>query len=133
MLGFLFNKVAALKVCNFFKIDSNPDVSNGYCKIFKNGFFMQHLQWLLLTVLLRYSKVSCGACSLIMRLHVHLILKTFTKRCTNNSLLSRDKAISPLLELVGHVFFDFRICFGKTLIVFDFDEKLTQSVAQVTV
>ena len=29
--------------------------------------------------------------------------KTFTKRCTNNSLLSRDKTISSLLELIGHV------------------------------
>ena len=27
---------------------------------------------------------------------------------------------------------DFRICFGKTLIAFDFDEKLTQRIAQVT-
>ena len=29
--------------------------------------------------------------------------KTFTERCTNNSLLSCDKTISSLLELVGHV------------------------------
>ena len=29
--------------------------------------------------------------------------KTFTKRCSNNSLLSRDKTISSLLELIGHV------------------------------
>ena len=28
--------------------------------------------------------------------------------------------------------FDFRICFGKTLVAFDFDEKLTQSIAQIT-
>ena len=55
--------------------------------------------------------------------------KTFTKRCSNNSLLSRDKTISSLLDLIGHVLLIFRICFGKT-IVFDFDEKLIQSVAQ---
>ena len=29
--------------------------------------------------------------------------KTFTKSCTNNSLLSRDKTISSLLELISHV------------------------------
>ena len=29
--------------------------------------------------------------------------KTFTKGCTNNSLLSRDKTICCLLELIGHV------------------------------
>ena len=28
--------------------------------------------------------------------------------------------------------FDFRICFEKTLVAFDFDEKFTQSVAQIT-
>ena len=27
--------------------------------------------------------------------------------------------------------FDFRICFGKTLIALDFDEKLSQSIAQL--
>ena len=29
--------------------------------------------------------------------------------------------------------FDFRICFGKTVVAFDIDEKLTQSVSQVTI
>ena len=28
--------------------------------------------------------------------------------------------------------FGFKICFGKTLVVFDFDEKFTQSVAHMT-
>ena len=28
--------------------------------------------------------------------------------------------------------FDFRICFKKTLVAFDFDEKFTQSVVQIT-
>ena len=27
--------------------------------------------------------------------------------------------------------FDYRICFGKTLVAFDFDEKFTQSVTQI--
>ena len=35
---------------------------------------MQHLRWLLLAVLTLYSKVSWGACSLISRLHILLIL-----------------------------------------------------------
>ena len=48
------------------------------------------------------------------------------KSCTSNSLLTRDKTISFLLEY-------FRICFGKTLVAFDFDEKLTQSVTQITI
>ena len=28
--------------------------------------------------------------------------------------------------------FDFRMCFRKTLVAFDFDEKLTQIIAQIT-
>ena len=51
--------------------------------------------------------------------------KTLTKRCTSNSLLSCDKTISSLLEFIGHMFF-ISECFGKTLIAFDFDEKLTR-------
>ena len=92
---------------------------------------MQHLRWLLLTGLPRYSKVSWGAGS---RLHVFAILiKNFHEKCcTNNSLLSRDKTIASLLELIGHVLLISEYVFKKTLTAFDFDEKLTQSVAQVT-
>ena len=51
--------------------------------------------------------------------------KTLTKHCTNNFLLSCDKTISSLLEFIGHMFF-ISECFEKTLIAFDFDEKLTR-------
>ena len=41
--------------------------------------------------------------------------------------------MSSLLELIGHArAFDFRIDFGKTLSASDFDEKLRQSAAQIT-
>ena len=52
------------------------------------------------------------------------------KRCANNSLISRDKTISSLAELIGHVL---SILEYFTLVPFNFDEKLTQSVAQVTI
>ena len=68
MLGSFFNKVAGLKVCNKYRLQHG--VSCGYCKIFKNSFLIQHLRWLLLTVLPRYNSISWGACSLISRLHV---------------------------------------------------------------
>ena len=51
----------------------------------RTAFFIEHLRWLLLTVLQQYSKVSWGFCySLISRLHVFSILirnlhKTFHK------------------------------------------------------
>ena len=39
--------------------------------------------------------------------------KYFMKHCTNNSLLSRDKTISSLLEVIGHAF-DFRMFWKNT-------------------
>ena len=104
-LGSLFNKVEGLKrSATFLKIVSNADFSCGYCKVFKNSFLIQHLWWLLLTVLPWYSKVSWGACYLILCLHMlSTLIKTFTKYCTNNYLLSRNKTISCLLELIGHM------------------------------
>ena len=72
MLGSLFNNIAGLKVSKFLK--NNIGVSCRYCKIFTNSSPKKHLWWLLLTVLQWYSEVSWGACSLISRLHMLLIL-----------------------------------------------------------
>ena len=58
--------------------------------------------------------------------------KTFTRRITNNSLLHVTKQFLLYLNsLDWSSAFDFRIWFAKTLIAFDFDEKLTQRVAHV--
>ena len=43
-------------------------------KFLRTACFIEHLRWLLLTVLPQYSKVNWGACSLISRLHVFSIL-----------------------------------------------------------
>ena len=115
-----------------FKRDSNSGVSCGYCEIFKNSFFIKNLWWLLLKVLPQYSKVGCGICSLNCAFTCFWIwLKIYTKHCTNNSLLSSDKTISFLLELIYHVL-SISECSGKILVAFDFDGKLTKSVAQIT-
>ena len=73
-----------------------------------------------------------GVCSsLIQRLHVLSIWsKTFTKRCTIFTITWQNYFFLALIDWSRA--FDFRISFGKTLIGFDFDEKLTQSIAQVT-
>ena len=55
---------------NFFKRDSNTGVSRGYCELFKNGFFIENLRWLLLTVLPQYSEVSWVVSYLISRIRV---------------------------------------------------------------
>ena len=107
MLGSLFN---------FSRRDSNTGVSCGYCEIFKNSFFIENLQWLLLKVLPQYSKVSCGVCSLILHFHMlsnliknlHKALHKwfFTITYQNNFFLA-------WIDLSRA--FDFRIYFGKTL------------------
>ena len=58
--------------------------------------------------------------------------KTFTKRCTNNSLLSCDKTISSLLELIGHMLLISEYVL-ENINCFRFWWKLTQSIAQITV
>ena len=72
--GLFLIKVQVERSANFLRIDSSTGASCGYCKNFKNSFLMQHLRWLLLTVLPWYSKASWGAYSVISRLHVHSIL-----------------------------------------------------------
>ena len=106
-------------------------------KLFKNSFLIQHLRWLLLKVLSRYSKVIWGACSLISRLHVLAIL--IKKRWTNiwnpGQIFLYYHVTKQFLACLNWLltFIWFQNMFWKTLIAFDFDEILTQSVAQVTV
>ena len=75
---------------------------------------------MLLTILSRYSK-SAGVPVLWFRASTcfRFWSKAFTKRCTNNSLLTRDKIISCLLELTGHVL-SISECFGKSINSFRF-------------
>ena len=65
-VGLSLIKLQVWRSATFLKIDTNPGVSCGYCKLFKNRFLIQHLRCLLLTVLPMYSKVSWGVCSLIL-------------------------------------------------------------------
>ena len=52
------------------------------------------------------------------------------KHYINNYLLSCNKTIFSLLELIDHVL-AISECFGKTLVAFYYEEKHTQSVAQI--
>ena len=99
-------------------------------KFLRTAFFIENLRWLLLTVLPQWSRVSWSVCSLISRLEVlsNLIKNLHTKRCTNNSLLRVTK---QFLLCLNWFITCFRICFANTLVGFGFDEKLTQSVAQI--
>ena len=89
---------------NFLKRDSNTGASCGYCEIFKNSFFIEHLWLLRLTVLPRTVKsVGLFAFWFPASLCFRFWSKFYTKRCPNNYLLSRDKAISSSLELIDHM------------------------------
>ena len=130
MLGSFFNKVAGQRSAPFLKLDSNTGVSCGYRKVFKNSFLIQHLRWLLLKVLSRYSKVSWGDYSLISSLHVLSILMKNFHETLHKSFFTITWQNNFFLALIDWSrAFDFRICFGKTLIASNFDKKLTQSVA----
>ena len=104
-VGVSFRKVAGLKACNFTKKrPKHGSFPLNIAKFLRTAFFIEHLRWLLLTVLPHYSKVTWGVCSLISCLHVLSVLsRMYTKRCTNNYLLSRNKTISSLLILIDHV------------------------------
>ena len=102
--GLFLVKLQAFKPAKFLKREFKKGVSCVYCEIFKSSFFIEHLRWLLLTVLPQYSKGSWGVCSLVLRVHVlSVLIKTYTKRWTNTSLVSRDETISFLLEWINHV------------------------------
>ena len=59
-----------LQTCNFFKKTPTKVFPVYIIKFFRTGFFIKHLQWMLLTVLPQYSKVSFGVSSLMMCLHI---------------------------------------------------------------
>ena len=100
----------------FLKRDYNTGVSCGYCEVFKNSFSIKHLWWLLLTVLPHYSQLGYLFFD-FAPMCFRFWSKTYTKRCKNNSLLSRDKTISSLLELIDHVL-SISECFGNTCFLF---------------
>ena len=67
MLESIFNKVTGLKICNFIKKETSPQMfSCEYQEIFKNTFCMEHLRWLLLKIaekFLRNSDLIRGICT----------------------------------------------------------------------
>ena len=94
--GLFLIKLQVFRPATFLKSDPNKGVSCGFCEVFKNSFL--------------YRKIPEAALwqsyhSTVKSARVFLIwfcaftcfrtwLKTYAKRCTNNSLLSRDKTIS---------------------------------------
>ena len=103
------------------KINSNTDVSCGYCNLFKNSFLKQHLQCLLLRVRPRYIVKSAGVPVLWFHASKWLRFwsKTFTKPCTNISLLSLTKQFLGCLNLLVACFW-FQNMFWKNINCFRF-------------
>ena len=125
--------VSFLKSCLFLKKRLQPRFFCGYCKIFKNNSFIKNLPCLLLNVLPQYSKVSWGICFLNSRFHVLSNLIKNLHKTLHKWFLTitwQNNFFLAWIDLSRA--FDFRICSGKTFIAFDFDGKLTQNVAQIT-
>ena len=134
MFGSLFNKVAGVKVCNFFKNKTLTQVFPVDIAKFLRIVFLCKTSGGCFWKSYHGSPKSAGAPVLRFRTSTcfRFLSKTFTKRCTNKSLPLRVKQFIAYAWIDWSRAFDFRMCFGKTLIASDFDEKLTQSVAQVT-
>ena len=102
-------------------------------KSLRTAFFIEHIRCLLLTALLQYNKVSWSVYSLILHPQVLSILMKILQNIAQIILFYHvTKQFLPCLNLLISHAFNFRLCFGKTLVAFNFDEKLTQSVTQKT-
>ena len=113
-----------------FKKDSNSGVPCRYCGMIKNSFFMENLQWLLPTAA-HFKSAGVFVFWFCTFMWFWIWLRTYTNHCTDNSLLSCENTFSLAWIELSHPF-DFRRCFGKALVAFDLDKKLTQSLAQIT-
>ena len=120
----------AFRHVTFLKRDSNSGVSCGNCGLFKNSFFIENLPWLLLTIPL--SQLGCflfdfaPACAFeldekLTQSVAQIILYYYATKKLCLAWINLSRA------------FDFRTCFGKTLMTFDFNEKFIQSVTQITI
>ena len=115
--GFNLKKLQAFRHATFLKRDSNSGVSRGYFEMIKSSFLIESLRYLL----------SAGVFVVWFCVFMcfWIWLKTYTKHCASNSLLSRDKTISFLLGLIYHVL-SISEYFGKSLVAFDFDKTNKQ-------
>ena len=102
--GFFLIKLQAFRPATFLKRDSNTGVSCGYCEILKTDFLKKTSGGCFWQSY--HSTVKSGGVFVLwFRAFTcfRVWLKTYAKRCTNNSLLSRDKTIFFLLKLIYHV------------------------------
>ena len=119
--GLFLIKLHAFRSETFLERDSNWGVSCGYCKILKSSFFYRTPPVAISGGPVSWVSVLWFRASTCFRFWS----RTYTKCCKNNSLLSRDKIISSLLELIDDML-------SISEFAFDFDEKFSQSVGQIT-
>ena len=131
VLGSLFNKVAGLTVCNFHKKWTPTQVIHMDAAKFLRIVFLYNTSGGCFWQSYHNTIKSAGVPVLWFRASTcfRFWSKTFMKHCSNNSLLSCDKAISFLLDLIGHVLLISKYILKKH----DFDEKLRQCYTQVAI
>ena len=122
-----------LKACNFIKKRTqNRSFPVNIAKFLGTAFFIEHLGRLLQTVLSQYSKVSWDVCSLISSSTCFHVDQNLTQNAAQTILFHHTTKQLLLAWIHWSCALDFRLCFGKTLVAFGFDENVTQSVAQTS-
>ena len=110
--GLFLIKLQALRPAIFLKSGSNTGVSYGYCRLFKNSFFIEKKAASDSPTTVQWSQLGC-------------FLFDFAPSCA----IELDNFF--LAWVILSSVFNFRICFGETSNAFDFDGKFTKSVAQI--
>ena len=134
--GLFLIKLQAFRPSTFLKRNSNTVFPVDIAKFLRTAFFIEHLRRLLLAILPQYYCTIIylwGACSLIFRLHMlSNLIKNLHKTLLKWFFTVTWHCNFFLAWIDLSRAFDFRIYFGKILVACDFDEKLTRSVAQIT-
>ena len=127
-------KLKSNRLRMFFKIGSIKNRLQYRCFLwilwnFKNIFFNRTPPMAASNSRTTIRKVCCGVCSLISRLHLlSSLIKKLVRNVAQIILYYHDtKQFLPCWIDWSHAC-DIRICFGKALIVIDFDEKLHKAL-----
>ena len=114
----MFFEIGSLKNFAIFTgKNSNTGASCGHYRIFlRTAFFIEHLRWLLLTVLLQHSNVSWSVCSLISHLYVLSILNNNLHKTLRKQIFTITWQSNFFLAWIDWSRgFNFRIWFWNTV------------------
>ena len=132
-MGSLFNKVADLQTCNIFKKRLQHRCFLWILWTFQDQLFYRKPPEAASDspTIIQWSQLGCFLFDFAPSRAFELELK-LTQNVAQIIIYCHVTKQFFLAWIILSSKFDFRICFGGTLVAFDFDEKFTQSVAQIT-